>query len=233
MKQNAVAAAMSLAVGVSLALILPSRARAEAPVAVVEDVNSKTAGVEFMDYVSAGQVIRLGPSDTLVLGYMKSCWNETITGGTVTVGAEQSTVAGGKVKREKTSCDGGKMQLTAQQASKSGAVVFRGVPKPTAPAATPEMTIYGLSPVIDIKGGGPLVIERIDRPGERLEVDVADHQLFRGSFYDFAKADKALAAGGVYRASVGTRHIVFKVDTYAKPGAAPIVGRLLRFPAAG
>ena len=207
----------------------PLPARAQAPVAVVEDVNSKSAGVEFMDYVAPGKVIRLAPADTLVLGYMNSCWQESITGGTVTVGAAQSAVTGGKVQREKTACDGGKMQLSEQQASKSGAVVFRGAPKPS--TAQPQLVLYGLSPVIDIKGGGHLVIERLDRPGERLEADVAGQQLFRGSFYDFAKAGQALKAGGVYRASVGARQIVFKVDPEARPGNGPIIGRLLRFPA--
>lgn len=213
------------------ALLASSSARAQAPVAVVEDVNSKSAGVEFMDYVSPGKVIRLGATDTLVLGYMNSCEHESITGGTVTVGATQSAVAGGKVQREKIACGSAKMQLSAQQASKSGAVVFRGAPKPSTPP--PQLTLYGLSPVIDIKGGGHLVIERLDRPGERLEADIAGQQLFRGSFYDFAKAGKTLTAGGVYRASVGSRQIVFKVDPYARAGNEPIIGRLLRFPAAG
>ena len=217
------------AAALAAGLLAPLPARAQAPVAVVEDVNSKSAGVEFMDYVAPGKVIRLGSADTLVLGYMSSCEHETITGGTVTVGATQSAVAGGKVQREKIACDGGKMQLSAQQASKSGAVVFRGAPKPSAPQ--PQLTLYGLSPVIDIKGGGHLVIERLDQPGERLEADIAGQQLFRGSFYDFAKAGKTLAAGGVYRASVGARQVVFKVDPYARAGAEPVIGRLLRFPA--
>ncbi|MBV8538118.1 MAG: hypothetical protein JO128_21155 [Alphaproteobacteria bacterium] len=217
---------LSAPVAISL-LASPLAAHAQAPVAVVEDVNSKSAGVEFMDYVAPGKVIRLAPADTLVLGYMNSCWQESITGGTVTVGATQSAVAGGKVQREKTACDGGKMQLSEQQASKSGAVVFRGAPKPS--AAQPQLILYGLSPVIDVKGGGHLVIERLDRPGERLETDIAAHQLFRGAFYDFAKAGEALKAGGVYRASVGARQIVFKVDPEAQAGNAPIIGRLLRF----
>ncbi|HTP84005.1 MAG TPA: hypothetical protein VMQ11_13730 [Alphaproteobacteria bacterium] len=219
---------LSAPLAVSL-VAFPLSARAQAPVAVVEDVNSKSAGVEFMDYVAPGKVIRLGAADTLVLGYMNSCWQESITGGTVTVGATQSSVAGGKVQREKTACDGGKMQLSEQQASKSGAVVFRSAPKPS--AMQPQLTLYGLSPVVDVKGGGHLVIERLDRPGERVETDIAAHQMFRGSFYDFAKAGQALKAGGVYRASVGARQIVFKVDPEAQAGNAPIIGRLLRFPA--
>jgi hypothetical protein len=205
-------------------------AGAQAPAAVVEDVTGNPPGVEFMDYVAAGKVIRLGPKDSIVLGYMKSCWRETITGGSVTVGPEQSTVEGGNVRREKVGCDGGKMQLTAQQASKSGAMVFRAPPKlPAGAGPQAELTLYGLSPVIDLKGGGKLVIERLDQPGEKHEVAIGGQQLLRGSFYDFAKADKALVAGGLYRASVGSRQIVFKVDPYARPGQAPIVGRLLRF----
>lgn len=201
---------------------------AEAPVAVVEDISAAGGGVEFMDYVTPGQVIRLGKGDKLVLGYMESCWRETISGGTVTVGKAQSTVKDGTVQRAKVECDGGKMQLTAQQASKSGTVVFRGGPKPKG-TTQPQLTLYGLSPVVDIKGGGHLVIERLDQPGERIEVDVGGKQLFRGAFFDFAKDNKALAPGGVYRATVGKSGIVFKVDPDARPGQAPIIGRLLRF----
>lgn len=50
-------------------------ARAPAPLvptALVEDVKSATADVEFMDYVGSRQVIKLGPSDVLVLSYLKS-----------------------------------------------------------------------------------------------------------------------------------------------------------------
>lgn len=201
---------------------------AEAPVAVVEDINGPSAGVEFMDYVAPGRVIRLGKGDTLVLGYMDSCWRETITGGTVTVGKAQSMVKDGAVQRAKVECDGGKMRLTAQQASKSGAVVFRGGPKPKG-TPQPQLTLYGLSPVVDIKGGGHLVIERLDQPGERIEVDVGANRLFRGAFFDFAKDNKALAPGGVYRATTGKSAIVFKIDPDARPGQAPVIGRLLRF----
>ena len=57
------------------------------PTALVEDVKSAAADVEFMDYVGSGQVIKLAPRDVLVLSYLKSCEHETITGGTVAVRA--------------------------------------------------------------------------------------------------------------------------------------------------
>src|SRR5437879_10238705 len=76
----------------------------QSPAAVVEEVKGNPVGVEFMDYVAPGKVIRLGPQDSIVLGYMKSCWRESITGGTVTVGTEKSEVESGKVERTKTEC---------------------------------------------------------------------------------------------------------------------------------
>ncbi len=196
--------------------------------ALVEDAKGKNLDVDFMDYVDAGRVIKLAPGDELVLGYLRSCWRETIKGGTVTVGAEQSTVEGGTVRREKVECDGGKMRLTQSQSGQAGVMVFRAPPRP-AQAAAPQTTLYGLSPVLDVKGGGSVTIERIDAPGEKLTVQVAAQQLQRGAFHDLAKAGQTLVAGGVYRASAGPgREIVFKVDPEAKPGQAPVISRLLR-----
>ena len=98
--------------------MMVSAAVAQMPAAVVEEVGSGVAGVTFMDYVEPGQVIRLSGHDRMVLGYLKSCWRETITGGIVTVGAEQSEVAGGEVVRAKIACEGGKMMLSAELAGK-------------------------------------------------------------------------------------------------------------------
>lgn len=204
--------------------------QAQAPAALVEEVTGTAAGVEAMDYVQAGKVIALAGSDTMVLSYLRSCWRETIAGGTVTVGSEQSAVAGGRVRREKVPCDN-KLALSSDQASKSGVMVFRAPPKPARGESEPQLTLYGLSPVVDLKGGGVLVIERLDQPGERHQIEIGGAQLFRGAFYDFAKAGTALAAGGVYRATAGNRSIVFKVDAFASPGQGPVIGRLLRFAA--
>jgi hypothetical protein len=43
--------------------MLVSAAVAQMPAAVVEEVGSGIAGVQFMDYVESGQVIRLGGHD--------------------------------------------------------------------------------------------------------------------------------------------------------------------------
>lgn len=215
--------------GIGLAL-LATPAVAGEPAALVEDVAAKGAGVDFMDYVDAGRVIRLGTGGSLVLSYLKSCVRETVTGGTVTVGLDQSRIEGGKVAREVVSCDGGKLALTTEQSAKSGTMVFRKAPS-AGSLPPPAIVLYGTAPVIDLPGGGDLVIERLDRPGETLALKIGGQQLLRGAFYDMAKTDRTLAAGGLYRASIGDRQMVFRIDANARPGRGPVIGRLLRLPA--
>jgi len=211
---------------------------AHGPAAVVEEVSGKSAGVEFMDYVTPGKVIRLGRQDTIVLGYLKSCWRETIVGGTVTVGTEQSDVQGGKVERTQVKCDGGRMQLSAGQAVQSAGYVSRSVDLSGRDASAlerqkregtvePQITLYGRVPTIELGAGGTLVVERIDVPGEKFEIAVSSRQLARGVFFDLAKAHRLLAAGGIYRATFGTKQVVFKIAPDA-PASAPVIARLLR-----
>jgi hypothetical protein len=206
-----------------------SVAATDAPVAIVEEVHGKPAGVEFMDYVAPGKVIRLGPGDRIVLSYVTTCGRETISGGTVTVGVERSMVQGGKIERAQVACDGGRIDLSPRQADKAGGLVMRDPPF----GVQPQLTLYGLSPMIEARGGGTLVLERLDQPGERHEVVIAAAMLQRGAFFDLAKAGKQLTAGAIYRATLGAERIVFKVDPAAAPGATPIIGRLLRFTPGG
>ena len=195
------------------------------PVAVVEDVRGAAISVGLMDYVAAGQVIKLGAKDSIVLGYLSSCWRETITGGTIVVGEEKSAVSEGKVQRTKVDCDSRQTQVTEQVRQGAGAV-FRGAP---GAVPQPQLTIYGLSPLVEINAGGSLIIERVDQPGERYEVPIGASSLVRGKFYDFARRGQTLVPEGIYIARLGGRQIVFKVDGRAKSGATPVAGRLLRF----
>ena len=94
-------------------------------VALVE--NSNSPNVEFMEYVHAGQVIRLGPHETIVLRYMNSCVRETISGGTVIVGTDRSDVRSGEVARLMMQCDAGHMEATNALTPFGGRIV-RGLP---------------------------------------------------------------------------------------------------------
>jgi hypothetical protein len=97
------------------------------PIALVEDVSGTSAGVEAMEYVEAGKVIRLGPQESMVLTYLYSCVRERIEGGVVTVGREQSDVVHGKVERNSTKCDTGRMLFSAEVAIESAGKVFRSL----------------------------------------------------------------------------------------------------------
>jgi hypothetical protein len=90
------------------------------------------------------------------------------------------------------------------------------------------LTLYGLSPVVQTKGRGKLVVERLDVKGERYDVDLTTASVMRGKFYDFAKTGTTLKPGGTYAASLGSRKAVFLVDRAAQPGATAIIGRLVR-----
>lgn len=222
--------AATLTLAATLLVVTQALARPPAPLvptALVEDVKSATADIEFMDYVGVGQVIKLDARDVLVLSYLKSCEYETITGGTVKVGMERSDVEGGQIVRAKVACDGGKIRLSSQQASQSGASAFR------LQSADIQPTLFALTPVVQLPadlaaGDRTLVIERIDRKGERHEFKI-DANIAAGAFYDLAKLDARLTRGAVYNASLDGGHkLMFKIDAKAKSGPAPVVSRLLR-----
>jgi len=219
---------MKRAIAVCVGLLaLASPAAAEPPVAVVEEVSGKVTGAEFMDYVAPKAVIKIGAGGSIVLSYMQSCRRETISGiGTVIVGTEESVVHLAEVKAEKTACDSNQSHAINRATSEVAATVMRSVvPINTLPK--PQLTLYGTSPLVQAKGRGTLVMERLDVTGERQQIDLDGKQL-RGRFFDFASANRALAPGGVYAATFGASKIVFRVDPWAHPGATPIVGRLLR-----
>jgi hypothetical protein len=196
------------------------------PTALVEDVKSATADIEFMDYVGSGQLIKLEAGDILVLSYLKSCEHETITGGTVIVGAEHSDVRDGQIVRAKVPCDGGKMRLSSQQASKSAASAFR------LQSADISPDLYARTPVVQLpklaSADRTLLIERTDRRGERHEIKI-DDAIAAAGFYDLAAINVSLARGAIYDASIGGHKMTFQIDPKAKSGPAPIISRLLRF----
>ncbi len=217
------------AAAAALAPVGPLPAAAAQPAAIVEDVQGVVKDVQPFDYLSTGMQLQLPPRATVILGYLKSCARETVTGAKVVIGTDQSMVEGGQVKREKVECDGGRMELTASQAGKSGIMVFRGAPKPAAAGPQPQLTVYGVSPIFTLAGAGTLEIKRLDATGQPpLDFPVATPAVGHGVVVDLARQNVALEPGGVYQASSGAHSVVFKIDRLAKPGAAPAVGRLVR-----
>jgi hypothetical protein len=215
---------MKRAIVVCVGLMAPvAPAAADPPVAVVEEVQGKVTGAEFMDYVTPKTVIKLGANGSIVISYLKSCWREKIDGiGTVIVGTDESSVHLATVKGEKTDCDAAHSHATTRETSEGAATVLRSIGTPQ-----PQLTLYGASPLVEARGRGTLVVERLDVSGDRQQIDLDGTQL-KGRFFDFASANRALKPGGVYSAKFGTSKIVFAVDAHAKAGATPIIGRLVR-----
>jgi len=206
---------------------LTGAASAQPPVALVEDVQGKVTGAEFMDYVVPGQVIKLGPGGTVVISYLKSCWHETISGiGTVIVGAEQSAVHLADFQAGKVPCDPSQAEKIGREVGESAATVVRSLKQETPPAAQP-LVLHGLSPIVATSGRGRLVVERLDVKGERYDVNLSPATTTHGKFYDFAGTRIALKPGGMYSATSNSKQVVFRIDTDATPGAGPIIGRLV------
>lgn len=202
-------------------------AQAAAPAALVEDVSAGVKGVEAFDYVSAGKQIQLGSAGKLVLGYLASCQEETITGGIVTVGTDQSSVSGGSVDRKTVACAGKSMQLTAEQSGKSGGLVFRKPPSTggtTAPAPTAgrPRAIPATGPVISLPKPGRLTIVRVDTSAAPVTLDLPAKPV------DLGKRGVRLAPGGTYQANYGASSVTFQIDAQSRADASPLA-RLIRF----
>jgi hypothetical protein len=210
------------------AFCLAAPALAETPAAIVEDVQGKVDGIAFMDYVAPGKIIKLGPKASITLSYLKSCQRETISEGVVLVGAEQSTVQLGEVKREKVPCDINAAKLSEREANQSAATTFRTMRSDAKGAPAKLPTLYGVAPLVQAKSGSTLVIERTDGKEPTINIPLRNDNMIGGKFYDFAKSGKSLTPGGSYLAILGAKRYAFQVDASATSSPTPIVGRLLR-----
>jgi hypothetical protein len=112
---------------IAAAMVVASPAVADPlEVALLERIGSSSFNTDSIEYVRAGQSIRLRRQQTIVLTYMESCIRETITGGTVIIGSDSSEVQSGDVERVRVQCGAGKIVLTGAQNAIAGRT-FRGI----------------------------------------------------------------------------------------------------------
>lgn len=219
--------AVALSVAIAVATLCGPMVRpaiAEQPVAIVEDVRSATAQVQVFEYLRLGQVIHLGKTGLLILGYLRSCLRETITGGHVIIGKMESVVKEGLVDREVVECDGGRSNLSPAEASKSGVIVFRAPDAATSGARVKPVHIYSASPIFTFRDSvDEVVIRRLDVAGEAIVLRV------HGKTLDLAELGKRLAPGARYEAYAGGKAQIFEVDLHASAKGEPLIGRLIRF----
>ena len=217
---------LSLAVGTTSLFsgLLAAPARSEPPAAIVEDVRAANAGVRAFDYVTPGQVIELGESGFLIVGYLRSCLREIVTGGQVVIGKLKSEIQAGAVSRDVVECDGGQAELAPEEAGESGVVVHRALVPDGETGSERPLHIYSASPFFTFSNPvKSLRIKRLDGLGETLVLTVRQQVL------DFARLGKVLASGARYEASAGRQTLVFMVDLHATAGSGPLVSRLVRF----
>ena len=142
----------------------------------------------------------------------------------MTIGMEKSVVKGGKVRRERVECDGGRLLLTAEQASKSAVVVFRkGKLSKGRSLPQPSLRIYSLQPLIQVKSLPSIVtVERLDRSRSTITVKL------RNGVADFVTKSLSLERGGLYRVTGNGASRIVRVDAYAADGGS-VISRLIAF----
>ena len=206
--------------------LVPQAHAADRPAALVESISSPVKGVEAMDYLTAGTVVNLGTATVLVVDYLASCVRETITGGTATIGAAQSTVDKGKVTRRRVECDGAELQLTAAQSDQGGVAVYRSALGGTGPDGLPQadLTIRSRVPFIATKLTGTIRMERLDQQEPALEFPITGTGRVG---VDLGRSQVQLAPGGLYRVTLGQRSLVFRVAPDAVSTETALVARLV------
>ena len=116
--------AISGLAGVAAILILlgaapPALAQTDehpAALAIIGTFDDGSGRDRAFEYLKQGAVLKLGAGGTALIRYFQSCILETIKGGVVTIGLEQSEIRGGIITRKQLDCDGSKFNLTPAEA---------------------------------------------------------------------------------------------------------------------
>ena len=139
----------------SVCLAAAAPAAASRPfVAWVERIDATGLTLQPLEMLQQNRVIVLPPSGVLVIGYFRSCMLETVTGGTVVIGAEHSTVAGGTVVRKRIACDPEAL-LTDGASLTAAGQVLRSTPLHI-------VVLHSRSPAFIVPPGTALTIGRTD-----------------------------------------------------------------------
>lgn len=211
--------------GCILVVSAASPVSAQGLTALVESVAPPREDVRAFDLLAEGTVIELQAGETLILGYMESCVHEEIAGGRVTVGAAESKVEGGKVKRIVTPCNGSVDPDSAAGSNEAAVVAIRGVGGTDAegvrvvPAVHPVFVLQA-GPVPDDPS---LIIQRLDRQETAIRVS-----LF-GRILDLRQTGMKLTPGGIYSAACGDRKVAFKIADNAGVAKVVTLQRVVRF----
>jgi hypothetical protein len=202
----------SLVSATALILLAPTVMAAAKPVAIVEDSPKTEGRGQSFDLLNESEVLTLAPGETLILGYLKSCTRETITGGTVTIGVKESAVEGGKVIREKTECTTSKLLLSADESQQSATVAFR--------PADALKHIYTRQPVIVAKKSATVKIEA-QEGGKSWDLKPT------GGLIDFKAAKIEMKPGMRYKVTGAKTSLIVEVDAAATTAKTGLLERVV------
>ena len=204
-----------LGFGVALSAIAQDSKEA---VAIVEEISPGVKDLQRFDLISDGRAIDLGKDGRVVLGYLKSCWQDSVTGGRVIVEQQKSLVYGGELSRRRVECDAaGLSRMTSEASARGGtSLVAAALPEP-------DLILHGRSPIVVAARSGTLLIERLDAASALVRIDLSAMR------FDLSEKNVALETNGLYRLSHGNSAIVVRVDALAEAGRAPAAGRLVIF----
>ena len=88
-----------------------------APVAmIIRNWDDESGRDRAIEYINQGAVLELGADETAIIGYLQSCTLETVKGGVVTIGLEQSEIRGGTITREQFACAADELDNTLNPA---------------------------------------------------------------------------------------------------------------------
>ena len=198
--------------------LLPASATAQA-VAILEEIAGAAGTHEAFDELKAGERLDLGANGRAIVGYLGSCTRETIDGGTVVIGKEQSKIEGGKVARETIPCEATQLVLSEEEAGKSATFSTRPMPW----ERELRQVVPSLSPLIWVGAKGQLTIKRLDSEEQQpLSLPIKDGKV------DLAVHQVELVPNGFYELQVGKKTMVIKIHSNAQAGAMPAMSRLVR-----
>lgn len=184
-------------------------------VAVVEAIDgAPQAGLQFMDYVFAGQTVTLGQRGRLTLSYLSGCLAEEIVGGTVIVAANGSNVSGGRLQaRTEPNCRP-PTPVVAASATEAGTAVNRVTP--FAGRGWEERAIKRARPVFKWEAiGRPVTVRILDM--DKAPVEIVWQVVSNGAHAEYPAGAPPLATGMPYRVEVWDgqqliRAALFSVD---------------------
>lgn len=217
---------MSAVAGCMFGLAAATPSFAEGLTAIVESVSPGREDIRAFDLLAEGTVIELKAGEKLVLGYMDSCAHEEITGGRVTIGAVESVVDGGDVKRTVTPCNGSVDPDSAAGSNEAAVVAIRGAGSAT--KIDGVRVVPSVQPVFVMEDGEvpadpSLIIQRLDREESPIRVSLFGRTL------DLRQTGMKLTPGGVYSATCGNRKVPFKIADNAGVARVVTLQRVVRF----